>query len=207
MPTVNYAGASAHFTGTYSGSYDCINKGQFYELPLLEHVRALGLGGTYLDIGTNIGNHALFFAMFCNCERVIGFEPVPHWRARALENLAANAAFSKKVEVMPVGILDASGSLEFNPYGTPYLLDCRTLDELLPDRSDVSFVKMDIEGSEPKALLGGRQLFQRNRPVILAECLGDTRELAAAAESIGYRLTQRLPLVGVSPTYELLPAT
>lgn len=205
MPTVTYAGTPAHFMGAYSGSYDCINQGRFYELPLLEYIRALGLGGTYLDIGTNIGNHALFFAMFCDCDRVIGFEPVPHWRARALDNLAANACASK-VEVLPLGLLDRPQLIEFNPYGTAYQLDCRTLDGLLPDRFDVSFVKMDIEGSEPKALLGGREFFRRNRPVILAECLGNTGELAAAAESIGYRLTQRMPLVGVSPMYELLPA-
>jgi FkbM family methyltransferase len=203
MPTVTYAGTPVHFTGAYSGSYDCINRGQFYELPLLEYIRTLGLGGTYLDIGTNIGNHALFFALFCQSDRVIGFEPMPNWRARALDNIAANDC-GNKIEVFPLGLLDEPKKIEFNPYGTSFTLDCCTLDELLPDVTGVSVVKMDIEGSEPQALLGGRQFFRRNRPIILAECLEDTRELEEAARVIGYRLAQRLPVAG-SPMFELRP--
>lgn len=204
MPTVTYAGMPANFIGTYSGSYDCINQGRFYELPLLEHIRSLELGGTYLDIGTNVGNHAVFFAMFCPCDKVIGFEPMPHWRARALDNIAANNC-ADKVEVLPVGLLDLAQQLEFNPYGTLHLLDCTTLDAALPNLLGVTLVKMDVEGSEPRALLGGRQFFRRNRPVIFAECLGDTAELEAAASVIGYRLGGRLPLPG-APMHQLTPA-
>lgn len=204
MHTVRYAGKLARFAGDYTGSYACITRGQFYEQPLLEYIRGLDLRGTYLDIGTNIGNHALFFAMFCPSDRVIGFEPVAPWRARALQNLAANGC-EGKVEVMPVGLLDAPATLEFNPYGTPYLLDCTTLDDALPDVEGVSFVKMDIEGSEPRALLGGRRFFKRNRPLIVAECLGSTDELESAARVIGYRLGQKRAHGGASPMFELLP--
>lgn len=204
MHTVTYAGQTAQFTGDYTGSYACITQGQFYEQPLLDYVHSLDLRGTYLDIGTNIGNHALFFALFCPSDRVIGFEPVPHWRARALNNLAANGC-DGKATVLPVGLLDVPGSLEFNPYGTAHLLECTTLDETLPDVEGVAFVKMDIEGSEPRALLGGRQFFQRNRPLIIAECLGDPAELGAAAREIGYCLTRPLPIAAASPMYELLP--
>lgn len=204
MHTVSYLGKSAQFAGDYTGSYACITRGQFYEQPLLEHIRSLGLGGTYLDIGTNIGNHALFFALFCQSERVIGFEPMPHWRARALDNLAANDC-DGKVTVLPVGLLDAPGTLEFNPYGTSHVLTCTTLDDALPDLEGVTLVKMDIEGSEPRALLGGRRFFQRNRPVIIAECLGDTAELASAAEAIGYELGAQLLPGYVAPMFELRP--
>lgn len=205
MHTVTYAGQTALFTGDYAGSYACITRGQFYEQPLLDYIRSLGLRGTYLDIGTNIGNHALFFALFCASDRVIGFEPVPHWRARALANLSANGC-EDKVEVLPFGLLDCDETIEFNPYGTAYQLDCRTLDDLFPALTGVAFVKMDIEGSEPRALRGGRRFFQRNRPLILAECLGDTAELAAAAELIGYRMGRGLSVAGASPMYELVPA-
>lgn len=204
MHVVNYAGMAIRFTGEYSGSYSCITQGRFYEQALLDHVRDLHLQGTYLDIGTNIGNHALFFALLCPSYRVIGFEPMPHWRARALDNLAINGCNSK-VDIRPVGLLQDSGILEFRPYATTYLLACSTLDLELPDVDDVAFVKMDIEGSEPKALLGGKEFFRRNRPLIFSECLGDTRELASAAEAINYRIKRRLPIAGISPMYELRP--
>jgi hypothetical protein len=205
MPEFVYDDRKVEFTGTYTGGYDCINRGAFYEQAFLEHVRSLGLSGTYLDIGTNIGNHALYFAMFCPSQRVIGFEPMTHWRARAIANMAANGC-DGKVEIKPFGLLDRDEQLEFNPYGTPFVLDCKTLDEVLPDLADVSFVKMDIEGSEPRALLGGADLFRRNRPVIYAEVLGDADALLAAAATIGYRHSGEIFTYACSPMYALVPA-
>lgn len=203
MPVVNYLGRNVLFTGAYRGSsYDCINHGRFYEQTFLDYVRSLNLRGVYLDIGTNIGNHALFFALFCQADRVIGFEPMASWRARAVDNLKANGC---NVDVHPVGLLDSPQELVFNPYGTPYVLECTTLDAILPDLSGVSFIKMDIEGSEPRALLGGREFFKRNRPLIFAECLGETKELAAAAAIINYRLSGFVFRDHCSPMVELVP--
>lgn len=36
--------------------------GDFYEIVLLEYIKGLKIEGTYIDIGANIGNHAIFFA-------------------------------------------------------------------------------------------------------------------------------------------------
>lgn len=203
MPIVDYEGKRVEFVGEYTGSYDCINKGRFYELTFLEHVRSLGLGGTYLDIGTNIGNHAMYFSMFCPAERVIGFEPMPHWRARAVANLEANGV-QDKVRLIPYGLSDRAEEICFNPYGTEHWLACAPMDSFLSDVSGVSFVKMDIEGSEPKALLGGREFFARNRPVIFAECLGEPDALLAAAAAIGYQQVGTFR-DGCSPMVELRP--
>jgi hypothetical protein len=107
----------------------------------------------------------------------------------------------------PEGLLDADADIPFDIAGPGTLLQCRRLDDLLPDLSDVTFVKMDIEGCEPQALIGGREFFRRNRPVIAAEVLGSTDALAAAAESIGYKLTGHIfPSTPGSPMYELRPA-
>ena len=186
MPSFEYGGKHVNFLGAYRRSYECINEGRFYEQPFLEYIRGLGLRGTYLDVGTNIGNHAMYFSMFSAADKVIGFEPVPDWRERALRNLAANNC---DVEVRQTGLLDKPAELVFNPYGTAYTLHCSTLDELLPDTTDVTFVKMDIEGSEPKAMIGGRKFFLRNRPLLFAEVLDGMDDINAAAEAIGYRYT------------------
>lgn len=200
MPIVKYEGREIEFVGAYSHSYDCINKGNWYEQPFLEHIRSLGLSGTYLDIGTNIGNHALFFAMFCPSDRVIGFEPMPAWRERALANIRANK-LEKKVEVMPLGLLDKPGDIVFNPYGTPHILRCQRLDDVLPEIQNVAFVKMDIEGSEPKALVGARNLLDRCKPLVFAEVIDSPDELLEAAESVGYRHTGKI--ISGTPMYEL----
>jgi len=202
MPSLEYERRTVNFRGQYTGSYGCINDGRFYEQAFLEHVRALGLRGTYLDVGTNIGNHALFFGLFC-ADRVIGFEPVAHWRARALENLDDNGC--SNVRVMPFGLADRRCTIPFQPYDKLYELECRTLDDEFSDLSGVTFVKMDIEGSEPRAMLGGMDFFQRNRPLIYAEVLGDPGALLDAAMAIGYRHSG-LIFPG-TPMYELVPIT
>lgn len=203
MPIVNYEGTNVIFTGAYKGSYNCINKGKFYEQTFLEFVRSYEISGIYLDIGTNIGNHALFFSLFCRSTRVIGFEPVPQWRKRAIDNIAANRC---NVEVLPIGLLDIRQKLEFTPYETTHILNCMPLDEVLPDITKVGFVKMDIEGSEPRALLGGRAFFKRNRPVIFAECLGTTDDLFSAAALIGYQPSGLIFQDRCSPMVELVPS-
>ncbi|MCC8363781.1 FkbM family methyltransferase [Lysobacter sp. A6] len=204
MTSFIYEGKEVRWVGTYTGSFAVIHQGRFYEQPFLEEVRALGLRGTYLDIGTNVGTHAVYFGLFC-ADRVIGFEPVPRFRARALQNIEANQ-LEGTVEVMPFGLAEASTSIPFDAAGPGTMLECRKLDDLLPDLTGVTFVKMDIEGNEPRALLGGREFFQRNRPVIAAEVLGSIDTLRDAAESIGYRLTGKVyPSAPESPMVELVP--
>ena len=186
MPVFEYRGRRVEFLGAYRRSYECINQGRFYEQPFLEYIAGLGLEGTYLDIGTNIANHAIYFSAFCKAEQVIGFEPMESWRERAIRNVEANHC---DVKIYPVGLLDRDTDITFNPYGTPFTLTCTTLDALLPDLTGVTFVKMDIEGSEPKAMLGGREFFRRNKPLLFAEVLGDMDEINEAAAAIGYRHT------------------
>lgn len=200
-----YEGQDVYWVGNYTGSFGVINQGRFYEQPFLEAVRGLGLRGTYLDIGTNVGTHVVYFGLFC-ADRVIGFEPVERWRKHAQMNVDANS-LTHKVELLRDGVADVVCDIPFDIAGPGTLLHCRPLDLILPDLSGVTFVKMDIEGSEPRALLGGREFFRRNQPVIAAEVLGNLDELSAAAEAIGYRVTGKVfPSTPGSPMYELLPA-
>lgn len=55
-----------------------------------------------------------------------------------------------------------------------YQVQCASLDELL-DGIKPTFIKMDIEGAEPDALLGARQIIEKNTPV-LAICLYHAQE-------------------------------
>jgi FkbM family methyltransferase len=201
-PIVEYDGRSVQFVGEYTGSYACIAAGKFYELPLLERIRSMNLPGTYLDVGTNIGNHALFFALFCACDKVIGFEPVRAWRARALSNIAANDC-GDVVDVREYGLYDCETVIEFNPYGTPHMLPCTTLDLALPTITGVSLIKLDIEGSEPMALRGGKNFFERNQPLMYAEVLGDPADIFSAVKCIGYAHTG--VIMPGTPMYEFAP--
>ncbi len=58
-------------------------------------------------------------------------------------------------------------------------VEVRTLDELLAD-AEVHVIKLDIEGAELGALIGGRELVQRNRPLIMFE------SVSLEENSLGY---------------------
>ena len=46
----------------------------------------------------------------------------------------------------------------------------KRLDDVLPDLTGVSFLKVDVEGAELEVLKGGAQLIQRNKPMLWVEC-------------------------------------
>ncbi len=74
---LKFAGVRSLIIG-YRGEYiwERIRSTQtFYEQPMLEFIQRLGLGGTYVDIGANLGNHCVFFARHCACTKVLAFEP------------------------------------------------------------------------------------------------------------------------------------
>jgi Met-10+ like-protein len=52
-------------------------KGVFYEREELEIIATHFKGGTFVDIGANVGNHSIFAAKFLGASKVIAFEPNP----------------------------------------------------------------------------------------------------------------------------------
>lgn len=135
-----------------------------------------------VDIGANIGNHALFMTRFF--DRVEAFEPNPAVLKRLRENAAANAA--DNLTVHPVGASDRNGSLPFlfsgengvNASRTKIVADTdqsdaalqvRTGDEILGAYNDIDVIKIDVEGHELEALRGLADAIRRNQPVVFFE--------------------------------------
>src|SRR5918995_5379640 len=62
----------------------------FFEIDLLEHIQMAGPhGGIYLDVGANIGNHAVYFGKFC-ADHVVALEPHPALVSILRRNLERN---------------------------------------------------------------------------------------------------------------------
>ena len=137
-----------------------------------------------LDVGANIGNHAMVIASFSR--RVIAFEPIKFIFDVLEINKNANAL--NHLEVVNVGLSNShalsdicvpnngnfgSSSLEIKPdHGT--LLSIKTVvgDDFLEAKminDHVDFIKMDVEGHEPFALLGLKKTILRDQPLILLE--------------------------------------
>jgi FkbM family methyltransferase len=186
----------------------CIERaGTFYELDLLEAIRAYERPGTYVDVGAHIGNHSVFFAGECSSQRVVSFEPNPI----ALHCLNANAA-RYPVEVVPRAIHDTWGwcrvidpshtrnhGMARIEQGDPIIcIRCVRLDDC--DLDEVAVIKIDVEGCELSVLRSATNILERDRPIISAEAQtpAATAAVDACLEPFGYR---RKGVYGFTPTH------
>ncbi len=155
--------------------------GRFYEEEELQIIAEHFSGGTYLDVGANVGNHAVFAGLFLPVDRIIAIEPNPR-PARILEmNLRLNGLFAKS-EIKRVGLSDSAAEASMIVHlvnnigaahvGAPGVGDTAIQlvrgDEILGDAT-IGFVKMDIEGHELRALTGMRSVLERDKPTVLVE--------------------------------------
>jgi len=142
----------------------------------------LAQGGVAIDVGANKGVYSYFLAK--QCERVIAYEANPELveqlrrykldrleiRPVALSNETGTAAF-----YIP---LSTSGKRRNNVAGLDPLegpVDEITVPRLRLDDeglSDISFIKIDVEGHELQVLQGAEQTILRDRPTLLVEING-----------------------------------
>jgi protein O-GlcNAc transferase len=150
--------------------------------PLKEKVKSFDF---VIDVGANIGNHALFFKKVCKADRVVCFEPHP-------DNLPLLHKNCSDCEIYDVGISsdNIQGFLEFvnnmdhnsgtskvSSNGHPIVL--RTLDSY--DFLNVTFIKIDVEGLELEVLRGAQKTIEQNHPDVMVEIhLGVTVEAVQA---------------------------
>jgi FkbM family methyltransferase len=140
-----------------------------------------------LDVGANICEYSVFAGKRLTRGTVVAFEPVPALRKILNENIQLN--HFANITVQSYGLSDEAGSFPIYFVGEnenegqatffPGLLEnqrsvkaeLKKLDDvwshLSLDRLD--FIKMDIEGSELKALQGGRATITRFRPLVMLE--------------------------------------
>lgn len=133
---------------------------------------------TCLDIGGNIGNHALFFADLF--DQVVSFEPNP----KIFELLTINSNLAKNITAVNLGLCDQTDNLpvkvsNLNLGGTRYAdplnandsFSTMALDDYLLSAApkSISFIKMAAGGYELRALVGATETLQRHQPILAIE--------------------------------------
>lgn len=162
--------------------------------------------GDLLDVGANIGAIALPFAAARPEARVVAVEAhrrIAHiLAANALSNhllnvevfnvVAGEAAGTIEVPMPPLDALENAGAVSlYDKHATTMeRVRMATLDELAPP--NVRFVKVDVEGFEPRVLQGAPHLLADVRPMWLVEAAKDrpnaVARVRATLEGAGYRL-------------------
>ena len=177
-------------------------------------------GDTVLDVGANIGVHALPLARFVGPTGVAyAFEP----QRIAFQTLCANMALNSldNVHCVNAAVSDAAGSLhlsDVNPdmpnnfggvelavvTGPPQAPAVRQLvldDFLAVDR--LKLVKIDVEGMESAVLRGARRTLDRFKPVLYVENdrVENSPELISLLGELGYDIYWHLPVYISSDNY------
>lgn len=144
--------------------------------------------GTIIDLGANYGQSMYAFYHLTN-SRIVAVEAIPELYD-ILQVFKASFDLENRIEVINAAIADEAGELIWYDPGpllcgsfdkdflynrgvraqlTQKKLLCESLDYILAEYNDVWLMKMDVEGLEYKAILGGRDFIKRNFPIMCIE--------------------------------------
>lgn len=138
---------------------------QYFDLPQLPHVEK----EVFVDCGCLDGSSSLDFVKWSNgqYEQIYAFEPDPAQTAKCEKALE-----KEKADVFCMGCWKEKDELHFTAFlegsscvseAGETVINVNSLDEVLGQKR-VTFIKMDIEGSELPALMGAKKLIQENHP-------------------------------------------
>lgn len=147
-----------------------VKTNNFFDIDIIEKVdKYFENKANILDIGANIGNNSIYYALLREAKKVYAFEPIEtsyqilnkNVRLNGLEetiqtyNFALGEKESKaSISCYPYHNIGAT-SLQSDENGNLYV---KSLDELENEgffKEKIDFVKIDVEGFEEKILLGG----------------------------------------------------
>jgi len=184
----------------------------YYEFEELEEVRRFleakqlfNSDSVFLDIGANIGNHALYFRN--DFSSIHCFEVNP--RTQRLLEFNVNA-FSN-ICVHKFGLADFNGYVEIVENDTNFggtkiqgassnrsEIEVKMLDQVFTDKQRVGVIKMDVEGYEINVLRGAESTIMKNKPVVLFELHkedfhSEAPEVVVWLKNRGYEFYARKP--------------
>lgn len=180
--------------------------GQFYEHETLTYLKNQYVNfRNVIDVGSNIGNHFLFFCSEMGSKNVHCFEPNAYNRTTLLKNIQLNHLGSV-VSVYPVALGHSKGVgiengfaltntgmnqiMEIDrqvPSGS--IIDIETLDKY--SFKGIDFLKIDVEGFEINVLKGAANTLRTNKMVVLIEVFTQNQQqVDLLMKEYGYKKTK-----------------
>ena len=149
-----------HIWNPYDSVQRTLLKSRFFEAAELEYVAHwVGPGAHIIEVGANVGNHAVYYLRFMQPASLTVFEPNPAIFPLLERNLAANATAGHTPVVHALAAA-SDGSVHSTT------LD-RTID------GAVNFIKIDAQGMELDVLAGAEALLQKHRPKLMVAVFND----------------------------------
>jgi len=181
-----------------------IIKKKFYEEPLLLRIKKYIKPNSFIiDIGSNIGNHAVFFGKILDAKKIYCFEPQKEMFDILLKNLELNN-LSKNSKCYPIGIGDKKSKARLliknrkNLGGTSLLEDNAGKIKIMPLdniklKLKVDFIKIDVEGFERKVIFGATNILIKDKPILLIEIQKENLKIIKEhIHKMGYKLKEKI---------------
>jgi FkbM family methyltransferase len=180
----SFSSEGQHICMFIENEFDLIQRchiaGHFYEPEELSIIKRHFRGGTFVDVGANVGNHSVYASKIMGADRIVAVEPNPD-AYRILElNLLLNG-LSDRSCVHRVGLAKAEGAAsmsvpEFN-LGKAKLdlsspgggLQVVKGDTILAEEVNIGMIKIDTEGLELDVLAGLKRTIDGARPPMFIE--------------------------------------
>ena len=182
----------------------------YYENKLISYIKRRFCPRRVIDVGANIGNHALGFSGAPGY-KVLCFEPDKEIAKIAKYNLSCN---SVEYSMFTIGLGARDENVPFIPASSGNLgagrfdkcsksqntLRCRPMDDCVPDNFDADLIKIDVEGFEPDVLIGAINTIKRCQPVLVVEHhdYKHYKECIPILSKLGYRPEK---VFGATPTF------
>ncbi|MEO9902567.1 MULTISPECIES: FkbM family methyltransferase [Alphaproteobacteria] len=149
---------------------------------ILKH---MGEDDIVLDLGANVGNHAIALATACPKATIHVFEPIKKTCELLRRNIALNGLTNIDTANLDIAVDSEDGVLNMvqrinlassreAAKGIGPAIPKRALRTLWPERVD--FIKMDVEGAELRIIKSVLDLIHRDRTKIILECYKTTAE-------------------------------
>jgi FkbM family methyltransferase len=166
--------------------------------------RLIGKSWNCIDVGCHLGAMLSLLTRLAPDGKHLAFEPVP-------EKAALLRRKFPEVEVYQVALGETAGQVRFfenltrsgfsglsaTPDATDvnveFMVDCKPLDHFWKPERPISFIKLDVEGSEYLVLRGAVDLLRHDHPVLLFESIpGGVEKLGGSRRGFFDFLTAEL---------------
>lgn len=157
-------------------------------------------GKVFIDAGSNIGNHTLYFSKILGASKVYCFEPQKEIFKILEKNIKAN---NVNAECYNNVLSDKSENfsidrfISFNFGATSFTSDkggeykSLTLDDVCI-KDDIFAIKIDVEGHDFPVLRGAVKILEKYSPVLWIEIKDEAEEKIKFLSSFGYVLLKQI---------------
>lgn len=139
----------------------------------------------FIDCGAYTGDTLECFinAPACRCKTYYALEPDPE-NYKILKKYANGKSF--QINVLQVAVWNKQENLKFNARSLydsyvssegNIVVKADSIDNIIPRKQTVGFIKMDVEGSEIQALNGAKDTIKRDCPIIAASIYHNKKDL------------------------------